>query len=233
MIQELSKEQIKELFTFVEKKYVRYIDVQYELVDHLATAIEEELTNDTSIGFQTALDKVYSRFPITGFDQFVTSREKAMEKYWHRKQKTILKQYFTLPKLFMTIMLAILFGSLAIINNHFPIWILIALNVVALIYLMIIGFGSNSKQNKKYLVLDRFYKVSSGLAFVPMACLNFQPVWNVDINADLVFFDWRYYAVIVFCTLSTLMFHATMFEFPKIIKEEIANKYAHLKIKTV
>ncbi|MFZ1455121.1 MAG: hypothetical protein WAT46_03705 [Saprospiraceae bacterium] len=43
MEKQLTMEQIETLFSFVKSKYVRYIDVQYELVDHLASAIEDEM----------------------------------------------------------------------------------------------------------------------------------------------------------------------------------------------
>ncbi|MBK7635546.1 MAG: hypothetical protein IPJ13_15665 [Saprospiraceae bacterium] len=66
----LTTDQIQSLFAFVKSKYVRYIDVQYELVDHLATAIEDEMQKDSKLSFEAALSKVYARFPITGFYQF-------------------------------------------------------------------------------------------------------------------------------------------------------------------
>ena len=168
---ELSKEQIDELFTFVEKKYVRYIDVQYELVDHLASGIEEEMTNDSSIDFRTALDKVYNRFPITGFDQFLTEKEKAMQKYWRRKQGDIFKQYFTLPKVFLTIMLLVLFGSLSLVNTDWSVGLMIFLNVSAMIYIFFVVFPKNNENTSRYLVLEKFYQMSTGLVFIPMCFL--------------------------------------------------------------
>lgn len=73
----LSKEEIQKLVHFTEKKYVDFYDVQIELVDHLASAIEDELRNDQNLTFETALDKVYGRFGIFGFDE-VKSRKLAI-----------------------------------------------------------------------------------------------------------------------------------------------------------
>ena len=60
MDKQLSKEQIDDIFNFVKSKYVRYIDLQYELVDHLASAVEEEMEQDQELNFSSALSKVYS-----------------------------------------------------------------------------------------------------------------------------------------------------------------------------
>ena len=229
---ELSKEQIQELLSFVEKKHVRYLDVQYELVDHLASAIEDEIATDSSLDFQSALKKVYSRFPITGFDQFVTAKEKAMHKYWNRRKWHILSQYFSLPKLIMTIMLFILFGSLTLIKSDLAIWVIIAANLITLVYVCILGFKIDKKNYKKYLVLTKFYQVTAGTIAVPMIFINNLPGWNKG-QEFISLMDWRFLAIVGFCTLSSILIHAFVFEFPKIIKEEIANKYAHLKVELV
>ena len=38
----LTNQQIEQLFTFTRQHYVEYYDLQSELVDHLANAIEEQ-----------------------------------------------------------------------------------------------------------------------------------------------------------------------------------------------
>ena len=63
----LTDQQIEALFAFTKKKYVHHYDVQVELVDHLATSIEEEMEKDTKISFEDALQRVYARFGIFGF----------------------------------------------------------------------------------------------------------------------------------------------------------------------
>ena len=97
MNQQLSKEQIDELFKFVKSKYVRYIDLQYELVDHLASAIEVEMEQDKNLTFSAALSKVYARFPVTGFTHFVAQKGAALVSYWRRRWFQIFKSYFSIP----------------------------------------------------------------------------------------------------------------------------------------
>lgn len=89
----LSESQITTLHTFVRKKYVHYIDVQWEIVDHLACAIEEAMTHDPQLSFDLALSQVYRRYPITGFAQLVAAKEKSMVRYWRKKILHTLKNY--------------------------------------------------------------------------------------------------------------------------------------------
>ena len=77
---QLTQEQIESLFAFTRKKYVRWYDVQVELVDHLASSIEEEMQKDKNLSFEKALDKVYARFGIFGFAKIVQEKEASMAK---------------------------------------------------------------------------------------------------------------------------------------------------------
>lgn len=72
----LTKAQIEELYAFTRKKYVEHYDVQTELVDHLATSIEEKMST-SNINFETALQQVYAQFGIFGFSELV--EKKGME----------------------------------------------------------------------------------------------------------------------------------------------------------
>lgn len=87
----LTDTQIQSLYKFVESKYVRYIDVQHEIVDHLACAIEDKMQEQPSLSFESALSQVYSQYPITGFALLVSSKEKALDKYWRLQMWNALK----------------------------------------------------------------------------------------------------------------------------------------------
>ncbi len=47
----LTEAQIEELYAFTRKKYVEHYDVQTELVDHLATSIEEKMSESRQYQF--------------------------------------------------------------------------------------------------------------------------------------------------------------------------------------
>jgi hypothetical protein len=71
----LSEVQINQLFLFSEKKMVHWYDLQIEIVDHLASSIEEEMAADSNLTFELALEKVYTGFGIFGFAKIVQERQ--------------------------------------------------------------------------------------------------------------------------------------------------------------
>lgn len=88
----LSSEQIAYLFTFCEKHLVYFYEVQVELVDHLANAIELEMEHNPSLTFEDALEKVYSGFGIMGFAPVVREKANQMQRaarkaYWYLFRK--------------------------------------------------------------------------------------------------------------------------------------------------
>jgi hypothetical protein len=99
---ELSKEQIDQLFKFTEKKYVRWYDLQVEIVDHLATKIEELITKEPALSFESALQRVYTGFGIFGFAMIVREKERALEISTRRIWWKAVGQFFTWPKIAFT-----------------------------------------------------------------------------------------------------------------------------------
>jgi hypothetical protein len=99
----LTNEQIEMLFAFTRKKFVRGYDLQVELVDHLASNIEEEMSKDAKLSFDAALQKVYAGFGLFGFAHVVQERAAALEKQHHKLWRKIIWQYFTLPKVTLAI----------------------------------------------------------------------------------------------------------------------------------
>ncbi len=63
----LSKEQIQKLYTFTHQHYVEYYDLQTELVDHLANAIEEQWQENPKLSFDEALQIEFKKFGVFGF----------------------------------------------------------------------------------------------------------------------------------------------------------------------
>ena len=60
----LSPEQIERLYQFTRQHYVEYYDLQTELVDHLANAIEEQWTANPKLSFEQALQVEFKKFGI-------------------------------------------------------------------------------------------------------------------------------------------------------------------------
>ncbi len=71
MSRKITKEENEKLFEFCKRHYVYHYDLQIELVDHLASAIEEQWKTDSELGFDEALKKSFGKFGISGFSKEV------------------------------------------------------------------------------------------------------------------------------------------------------------------
>ena len=104
----LSKIQIQQLFIFTEKKFVRWYDLQVELVDHLANKIEAEIEADPTLSFECALGNVYAGFGIFGFAEIVREREKALRKANNKLLWNAVKAEFSWPNLIRSVAILII-----------------------------------------------------------------------------------------------------------------------------
>ena len=109
----LTKQQVDELFVFCKKHHVHHYDVQRELVDHLANAIEKNIEMNPEMSFEESLAGIYASFGIKGFAEIVNQRMASMEKYCRKERWRIYLSYFTWPKAAVTLCIYFLL-SLAI-----------------------------------------------------------------------------------------------------------------------
>ncbi len=112
----LTDEQIDILFAFVKSKYVDFYDVQVELVDHLASEVEQRMGETPEITFESALQQVYSGFGIFGFLDVVEKKALSVErrnrKLWWEKTKELFRLPLIVGSLILALFLYIVFDSL-------------------------------------------------------------------------------------------------------------------------
>jgi hypothetical protein len=163
----LSTEQVQKLYNFTRQHYVIYYDLQTELVDHLANAIEEQWKENPKLSFEEALQREFKKFGVFGFMDVIEQRQKAMNKkynilVWHH-----LKSFFRLPQIIGTLLsILLLFQTMK--NIQFS-------NEVAsiLTFIILISFWTGmilmnikrkkivEEEGKKWLLKDIIYGYSS------------------------------------------------------------------------
>jgi hypothetical protein len=119
----LNEKQIESLFTFCKKHFVYYYDVQVELVDHLANAVEAEMLADPKNTFDKALEKVHKSFGIMGFAPLVTEKVKLAEKQGRNLFWKLFKEHLRWPKILLLFLIfSIAFTLFTIEPNLFGIF---------------------------------------------------------------------------------------------------------------
>ena len=138
----LTNEQIESLFTFCRRHFVYYYDVQVELVDHLANAVESEMKTNPKLSFENALDKVHGGFGIMGFTPLVAEKEKMALRKERKLLWSIFKEQFKWPKVLLFFLLTTIMFSAFSTDLISIKWSLIAI--------VIAGCFSNLYQTLKF-----------------------------------------------------------------------------------
>ena len=144
----LAPEQIDNLFELCEFHNVHYYDVQIELVDHIASAIEVLWEANPELSFEEAVFQVGEQFGIepfshsssnsilpsinglsfsreSGFDAIKEAKEKELRRKYDRLQRKYIGEFFKLPKIILTLaitfalFLAFKFSNNAIILSYY------------------------------------------------------------------------------------------------------------------
>jgi len=84
----ITPQQVAQLYTFISSKFVAYYDLQTELADHLANAIEAKWETDPNLPFEVALTAEFNKFGVVGFEKIVNRRRRSLRK----KYKRLLRQ---------------------------------------------------------------------------------------------------------------------------------------------
>jgi len=227
----LTEEEIDRLFAFCTKHYVPEYDLQIELVDHLASGIEDQWNGNPDLPFQVALNKTFDQFGIFGFSKIKSQKEKELRRRYRKLFWELTLEFYKLPKIILTIaLIALLFTTYRLINNFF--WVTISLMVLALIFIIVYKYWYYPKTykvevTKPLLLFTYLNSRQTELSFlfqIPLLIIQ----WNKVLQYN--FLNHKIIALIsAFCivTLAVLMYVA-FFVVPQKLKDHINEQYPHL-----
>lgn len=157
----LSAEQIAQIKSWISKRGFTHTDVQYEILDHVASAIEEKMGEKPELSLEKAFELVHRSFGVYGFaevEEAITSRlnKELWYSYW-----TATKGILFSTKILIPILIFIL---LNLISQKFPKYFdeiilggILGYCVFTLTYAFIV------QRSKKYLKSYLSFKMSYGI----------------------------------------------------------------------
>jgi len=178
----LSPTQIDRLYEFTRQHYVEYYDLQTELVDHLANAIEAQWQENPTLDFEEALQIEFKKFGVFGFMNVVEQRQAAMSKKYNKLVWQHFKAFFTIPKVMLTI--GLLLVTYFFIKTFYYQYIFSIAMLVLAVVLFVALFIENRKIKKqkketgKIWLFEQIifnYGAFSGLLYLP---LNFSNLFS-------------------------------------------------------
>ncbi len=100
----LAKSQIEQLKKLISYKGYPEIDVQYEILDHVACIVEDMIRENPKLSVPDAFQKVHATFGIFGFSELEESYKKMIQKrlwgyYWKALKELLLSYRVIFPTL--------------------------------------------------------------------------------------------------------------------------------------
>jgi hypothetical protein len=100
---ELSYIEISRIHSYVEGMGVEFYDVQVEIVDHIASVMEEQMMTNPEKPFKEIFDSTLSKF--TDFDGLVNEKRYQVARQYNRYVLQSLKSFVSWPKIIFTLLL--------------------------------------------------------------------------------------------------------------------------------
>ena len=229
----LTNIQIQELYKFTRKHFVEHYDVQTELVDHLANDIESIWQETPNLSFEEARDKSFKKFGIFGFMDVIEAKQKQMNRRYRKILWRFFKEWFTMPKLAVT--LSLLMTIFFFLMLPYSKYILLGALLFLATFDLINRYRSRKNQQEKAHKKEKVFLLESMIGetrnnFTGVACLN---VFNF-INLSGVPFNTlenHWLLLLSFsATLLILLFYVTAYLIPQKAEELLIETYPEYRL---
>lgn len=142
----LTRAQIDQLYLFTRQHYVEWYDLQSELVDHLANAIETQWQENPKLTFDEALNNEFRKFGVFGFMGVVEEKQKFLGKKYRKLIWNYYTEFFRLPKIILTFLSMLLIYKLLIVFEG-------AKDIIfGLILILSLGFFIRTFYKEKFVI---------------------------------------------------------------------------------
>jgi hypothetical protein len=151
MAMKLSKQQIEQLKPMISKKGYPEIDVQYEILDHVACKVEELLEENPKMSLPDAFHKVHASFGIFGFSGLEESYKGLIQKrLWGYYWKEILQLFTTYRVIFPIGLIFLMFHSSILLQDSKS-WILMMIIFLFFSFMwVVVRYWGSHKKYRKY-----------------------------------------------------------------------------------
>ena len=229
----LTETHIQELYTFTRKHFVYHFDVQTELVDHLANDIENIWEEHPKLSFQDAQDKSFKKFGIFGFMDVIEAKQKQMSKRYRKILWRFFKEWFTMPKLAVT--LGLVFMIFFFLKLPYSKYILLGALLFLAIFDLITRYVSRKNQQEKAHKKEKVFLLAAMIGetrngFTGVAFLNIFHFVNLS-RVPFNTLENHWLLLLSFsATLLILLFYVTAYLIPQKAEELLIETYPEYKL---
>ncbi|WP_319229645.1 hypothetical protein [Draconibacterium orientale] len=234
MNRQITNEETDQLFQFCRRHYVYHYDVQVELVDHLASAIEEQWEENPELSFDEGLKNSFKKFGIHGFSKIKSQKVKELRRKYNRLLWHYFLEFYRWPKVITTFVCTLgLFLLFQVIEKS--IWIigsfmlLLFIGVILYHFLIFKKAKIEAIPGKSFLLVDQYSRVTQtysviaqlpNISFQTFNILGLKSIENIWILLGLSFF----------MVALTVLLYGQLFYLPKKIKEHFLEQFAEFAV---
>lgn len=229
----LTMTQIDQLYTFTRQHFVEWHDLQSELVDHLANAIETQWQEKPELTFDEVLNKEFGKFGVFGFMGVVEEKQKFLGKKYRKLIWKYYRGFFRLPKIILTFISIILIFKLLIVFEG-------AKNIIfGIIVILSLGFFVRTFYKEKF-VSDKNNSNRKKWMFEDVSLQNRNNVFillpSLLINCFNLFFEESNFTTITAIIISVslvllgLLIYIKIKIIPQKVSEELTKTYPEYSI---
>ena len=229
----LTNTQIQELYKFTRKHFVYHYDVQTELVDHLANDIENIWEEHPKLSFQDAQDKSFKKFGIFGFMDVIEAKQKQMNKRYWKIILRFAKEWFSIPKIVVTV--SIFFTFFMLLQIQFSEYIFLVTLLILITLEMRIVYKTRKQHKVKVVEKDKIFLLESMIGDTKNGNtgFTFMNLFNIIHLTNFNFSALHMYWVLVISivlTLLCILFYVSNYVIPQRAEELLIETYPEYKL---
>ena len=220
----ITAQEADRLFRFTREHFVEHYDLQSELVDHLANAIELQWQQNPDLDFEQALQAAFKKFGIFGFSDIVDKRQRALTKKYYKLLWGYFKNFFRLPQVLGTV--SAIIAAYWLLKFSVALYMVflfcgVAAGISSAIYISVKYRKRTKKTQRKWLLEEIIYSCAGGfpILYYPIYFPNF---FSLNQQAMSEPFTWLL-AVMLVCYY--LFSYVSLFVLPRKAKKHLTEVY--------
>lgn len=229
----LTADQIDVLYKFTRQHFVEWYDLQSELVDHLANAIEDAIEENPKLSFDDALNNEFKKFGIFGFMDVVEERRLFLGKKYRKIIWDYYRNFFKLPRVLLLFFVAyVIFSVSKFIQDTQGLYFCLFLGIA--LFSLVKIFKVNKAMKEREKLTGKKWLFEETARTLDVFSIGVLPIQFINLsNAFIVENSWNQWQALVgaiLLVLFALLIYIQWKILPKKISEELSKVYKEYQI---
>lgn len=149
----LNNQQLDAIKAFITKRGFTQVDLQLELLDHVASRVEEKMEANPTLGFDAALTETHREFGVFGFSGAEDGLRRSLERQYFRIALAEGRHWLRFPRISLVLGVSVLvYQTYQSLPTAAALVMAAILNLVLIAHLAILYYGFTKKFKNTLIV---------------------------------------------------------------------------------